>query len=193
MKARMGSSGSSTDNSSSLSDIAGSRSCVTSEMNFTRSAFAKERVTRPACPRARKRRFWERRVKWRSSRSAFPMASRYSSAGRSSSSTTSREPRITVSGVRSSWETSAMNCCCSFSAEATASRRALSASATSRASPVRSVAVTLFSGCSAVSAKRCFSRASSGEEAASGGGAPGRPREKSPIERYSAAAGSRTR
>src|SRR6202162_4286889 len=75
MEARMGSSGSSTDNSSSLSDIAGSRSCVTSEMNFTRSAFAKERVTRPACPRARKRRFWERRVKWRSSRSAFPAGS----------------------------------------------------------------------------------------------------------------------
>ncbi len=73
------------------------------------------------------------RVRCRTSRMALPIASRYSSAVRSSSRATSSEPRRTVSGVRSSCETSAMNCCCSFSAEASASRRALSRSATRRA------------------------------------------------------------
>ncbi len=66
------------------------------------------------------------RVRCRTSRMALPIASRYSSADRSSSSATSSEPRSTVSGVRSSWETSAMNCCCSFSAEASESSLAFS-------------------------------------------------------------------
>ena len=64
------------------------------------------------------------RVRCRTSSSALPIASRYSSADRSSSSATSSEPRSIVSGVRSSCDTSAMNWCCSFSAAASASSRA---------------------------------------------------------------------
>ncbi len=94
---------------------------------------------RPLSPRTRKSRFWDRRARWRTSSSALPSASRYSSGGRSSSSVTSSEPRSTVSGVRSSWDTSAMNCCCSFSAVASASSRAFNATAIPCASPGKPV------------------------------------------------------
>src|SRR6476660_8061782 len=116
------------------------------------------------------------------------MASRYSSAERSSSSATSSEPRITVSGVRSSWETSAMNCCCSFSAVAVEFRRKFNASAISRAAGPRSADPMRFNGYCAVSSRRCRRTARSdsaagGSATAGVGGGVVRPREKIPTRR----------
>src|SRR5712692_7118093 len=54
-----------------------------------------------------------------------------------------------------------MNCCCSFSAAATASSRALILSAMSRDSPARSAAGMRFNGCCSVSARRSSSVARS--------------------------------
>ena len=156
MKARIGCSGTKTWRVSSRSAAAGVRSRVTSVRNLARSMLANDSVTRPLWPRARNRRFWDRRVKWRTSSSALPIASRYSSDGRSSSSTTSSEPRRTVSGVRSSCETSAMNCCCSFSAAATASSRPFKRSASSLASPERSADGIRFKGYCSVSGEPVF-------------------------------------
>src|SRR6266851_4891138 len=74
-----------------------------------------------------------------------------------------------------------MNCCCSFSAVATASSRALSISAITRACSGRSADGTRFKGCLPDSASRSFSAATAGSGRA-GPGATGRLREeKRPI------------